>query len=186
MNIYHRWYCGSGRWRKRAQESLLPGLTKGVEFGDHALEIGPGRGVTTEWLRSHVPALTAIEIDQRLAEGLRQKFDGSNVSIVEGNASRMEFEDASFSAAFSFAMLHHVPTEAQDRLFGEVARVLKPGSQFVGMDSIPSFRWNLVHLFDDRYPVDPETFPARLESAGFSDVKVRVSGDGFAFRAVKG
>ena len=186
MNIYHRWYCGSGRWRTRAQETLLPGLTKGVDFGDHALEVGPGRGVTTEWLRERVAALTAVEIDHRLAESLRRKFDGTNVRVVEGDASSMQFDDTSFSVAFSFAMLHHMPFDRQDLLFGEVARVLRPGSLFVGMDSIPSLRWNLVHLFDDRYPVDPEGLPARLEAAGFTEVKVRVSGDGFAFRALRG
>lgn len=185
MNIYHRWYCGSGRWRRRAQGELLPALTKDVDFGDHALEIGPGRGVTTDWLRKHVPALTAVEIDRRLAAGLRRTFAGTNVEVVEGDATRMEFGDATFSSAFSFAMLHHVPGAAQDRLFAAVARGLRPGSPFVGMDSVPSLRWNLAHIFDDRYPVDPEALPARLEAAGFVEVKVRRGGDGFAFRALR-
>jgi SAM-dependent methyltransferase len=185
MNIYHRWYCGSGRWRKRAHETLLPALTRDLAFGDHAIEIGPGRGVTTEWLRERVPALTAIEIDRRLARGLQRKFAGTNVTVIEGDASRMTFADSMFSAAFSFAMLHHVPTAAQDALFAEVARVLRPGSPFVGMDSVPSFSWNLAHLFDDRYPVDPDRLAARLEAAGFGDVKVRRGDDGFAFRALQ-
>lgn len=165
---------------------MLPALTRGIEYGQHALEIGPGRGVTTEWLRQQVPELTAIEIDHRLADGLKRKFAGTNTTVVEGDATNMPFESGTFDAAFSFAMLHHVPATLQDRLLEEAARVLKPGSWFVGMDSIPSFRWNLVHLFDDRYPVDPAGFQGRLEAAGFTGVKVRVAESGFSFRGRKG
>jgi ubiquinone/menaquinone biosynthesis C-methylase UbiE len=48
----------------------------------------------------------------------------------------MPFDDESFSGAACFTMLHHVPSpEAQDRLFAEVGRVLRPGAPFAGTDS---------------------------------------------------
>jgi SAM-dependent methyltransferase len=70
-------------------------------------------------------------------------------------------------------MLHHLPCPtAQDRLFAEAARVLRPGGVFAGTDSQPSLRWRLVHLGDTCTPVDPATLPDRLAAAGFTQVTV--------------
>ncbi|MCC7364188.1 MAG: class I SAM-dependent methyltransferase [Dehalococcoidia bacterium] len=186
MNIYHRWYCRSGRWRRRLQETILPGLLRDVDLGDHVLEIGPGPGAATEWLCERTAHVTSVEIDRRLAARLKQRMDGSNVTVVEADATAMPLPDGVFSSALSFTMLHHVPYERQDALLAEAFRVLRPGGMFVGMDSTPSFSWNVAHVFDDRNPVDPGTFAERLASAGFRDPKVRVADNGgFAFRAKK-
>jgi hypothetical protein len=53
------------------------------------------------------------------------------------------------------------------------------------MDSTPSLMWNIYHLFDDRNPIAPETFAARLEAAGFSDVRVRTAASGFSWKAAR-
>lgn len=185
MNAFHRWYCRSDRWKRRLHDVVLPAAVTGVELGDALLEIGPGPGLATDWLRTRAPQLTAIEIDHRLAEALRQRLAGANVTVVEGDATAMPFPDASFSAAICLTMLHHVPARLQDRLLAETRRVLRPGAVLVGRDSTPSFTWNLYHLFDDRFPVNPDTFAPRLERAGFAEVSVTrsPSGSGFAFRA---
>lgn len=183
MNRFHRWYCRSDRWARRLQGVILPGALKDVDLGDHPLEIGPGPGLSTDWLRQRVPRLTAIEIDPGLASSLKARLEGSNVTVVEGDASAMPFEDEDFSAVLSFTMLHHVPYAVQDRLFSEACRVLRPGGTFAGMDSTPSLMWNVYHLFDDRNPVDPATLGERLERAGFTAVSVRLGSGGFSFRA---
>ena len=73
-------------------------------------------------------------------------------------------------------MLHHVPTiELQDRLFAEVARVLRPGAALVASDSLASEELEAHHEGDTYNPVDPSTLPARLEAAGFTDVNVRTN-----------
>jgi SAM-dependent methyltransferase len=96
----------------------------------------------------------------------------------------MPFEDASFTSAVSFTMLHHVPSAAlQDRLIGEVFRVLRPGAFFAGTDSIWSRTFQLMHLFDTMVVVDPNSFGARLQAAGFTDVAVRQADRAFKFRA---
>jgi 16S rRNA A1518/A1519 N6-dimethyltransferase RsmA/KsgA/DIM1 with predicted DNA glycosylase/AP lyase activity len=51
MNLLHRWYCRSDGWAKIVQEYMLPAILKDVELGDHLLEVGPGPGRTTEWLK---------------------------------------------------------------------------------------------------------------------------------------
>ena len=169
------------------QEFMMPGVVGDKELGDEVLEIGPGPGHTTDWLRARVPHLTAVEVDERLASRLSKRLEGSNVTVVHADATKMGFPDASFTGAACFTMLHHVPSaDLQDRLLAEVCRVLKPGAIFTGSDSTPTFRWNLAHLFDTRVPVAPESFPGRLEAAGFVEAKVR-RGDGpyFSFTARK-
>lgn len=173
MNRYHRWACRSTRWKNTLEQYVVPWALQGVELGDHVLEIGPGPGLTSDLLRNQVPQLTAIEIDRQLAESLKQRLVGTNVTVVEGDATRMTFEDCSFSAAVSFNMLHHIASpELQDRLLGEAFRVLKPGGVFAGTDSRTNLAMRLIHIFDTLVPVDPATFGSRLESAGFSDVRV--------------
>jgi SAM-dependent methyltransferase len=185
MNLFHRWYCNSQRWA-RAMEQYLPFMLQGVDLGDNVLEIGPGPGVITELLRTRVPRLTSIEIDHKLAASLQTRMAGTNVMVIEGDATAMDLPDDAFSAAVSFTMLHHVPSsELQDRLLGEARRVLRPGAWLIGSDSTPSLTWNLYHLFDTRLPADPETFGSRLERAGLVDAGVRRFPGGFSFRARK-
>jgi SAM-dependent methyltransferase len=99
----------------------------------------------------------------------------------------MSLADRSFDAAVCFTMLHHVPSVSlQDRLLREVARVLRSGGIFVGTDSLYSRSSRLLHLFDTMVVVDPDTFPARLQAAGFDDVFVDVKKPyAFRFRARK-
>jgi len=73
----------------------------------------------------------------------------------------------------------------QDRLFREVARVLKPGGVFAGTDSLKSRFMKLIHLFDTLVLVDPETLKERLSMAGFENVQVDVNPYAFRFRAWK-
>jgi ubiquinone/menaquinone biosynthesis C-methylase UbiE len=83
--------------------------------------------------------LTAIEVDQELAQSLRARLRDTNVEVVNDDATSMPFPDAEFSGCAAFTMLHHVPSPAlQDRLLREVWRVLKPGGAFVGCDSLQS------------------------------------------------
>ena len=99
----------------------------------------------------------------------------------------MSLTDESFDTAVCFTMLHHVSSAAlQDQLLREVARLLRPGGTFAGTDSLSSRSFRLLHLFDTLVVVDPATFPARLEAAGFVDVAVDVMQPyAFRFRARK-
>jgi ubiquinone/menaquinone biosynthesis C-methylase UbiE len=168
---------------------MMPWVLGEVELGSSVLEIGPGPGVTTDWLRERVSSLTCVEIDRKLADALKERMDGSNVKIVEGDATRMDLPDASFDAAVCFTMLHHVPSsDLQDRLLVEAHRVLKPGGHFYGSDSTTSFRFRLFHLFDTCVPVEPSGFADRLRAAGFGKITIeeRPQYNTFKFEARKG
>jgi len=162
----------------------VPLALAGLDLGDHVLEVGPGFGPATEVLARRVPAVTALEVDPALARGLRDRL-GDKVEIVDGDGRSMPFEDASFSAAVCFTMLHHVPSpHAQDELFREVRRVLQPGAPFAGTDSSGrGIGFALLHIGDTRVVIDPATLAERLERLGFEDVAVSARRDGFRFSA---
>ena len=112
--------------------------------------------------------LTAVEVDAALAQRLARRYPG--VVVERRSAEELPFADDSFGSAFSFTMLHHVHTAAaQDAIFAETRRVLRPGSVFAGSDSIASPGLRAFHHDDTYQPVDPETLPARLAAAGFDD-----------------
>lgn len=185
MNRIHRWLCRSARWKKVLEETVLPSVVKGIDLGDNLLEVGPGPGLTTEWLRQRLPQLTAVEIDRQLAHRLALRMRGANVRVIRGDGAALPFKDNSFSGAVAFTMFHHVPSvELQDRLFQEVCRVVRPGSVFAGVDSTDSWVMRLLHISDTLVPVDPGTLAARLQSAGFTSISITTDKKGFRFSAV--
>ena len=63
MNLIHRMYCCSGRWRAQLSQ-LLPWAAAGIPLrGATVLELGSGPGLTTDWLRPRVGALATVEYD---------------------------------------------------------------------------------------------------------------------------
>lgn len=172
MNWLHRRYCAGGAWASHVEQILLPTVLDGIDLGPDVLEIGPGPGVTTRLLAKRTDRLTALEIDEKLAERLHDEL-GGRVRIVRGDATAMTFADASFTGAVCLTMLHHVPSpQLQDRLFAETRRVLRLGGVFAGCDSRPNIWFRLIHLFDTMVPVDPAMLPQRLSAAGFTGVRV--------------
>src|SRR6516162_6341162 len=110
------------------ETDLLPWLVGVADLGDDVLEVGPGQGLTTDLLRARADRVTAVEVDGALAAALAERLSGSNVEVIHGDGTDTGLASGRFSAATSFAMLHHMPTpELQDRLFAELYRVLRPG-----------------------------------------------------------
>jgi ubiquinone/menaquinone biosynthesis C-methylase UbiE len=183
MNRLHQWLCRSERWRNTVAQRV-PWAIGNADLGPNVLEVGPGPGLTTDLLRTTLPRLTTLEIDSKLIRVLKSRLNGGNVRIVEGDATDMPFEDAEFSGAVSFTMLHHVPsTELQDQVLREVFRVLKPGGFFVGSDSLQNWWMRVIHIGDTLVPICPETFGGRLQGAGFENIEVLTSSQAFRFRA---
>ncbi len=186
MNLLHRWICRSAWWRRHVEAELLPWALKDVVLGDRVLEVGPGPGLTTNYIVQKTRRLTALEIDPQLANGLSKRFVDCNVDIIEGDATVMPFPEAQFSAVASFTMLHHIPsTELQNRMLSEVLRVLRPGGTFVGTDSVWGPVFALAHIGDTMVLSDPAKFGDRLERVGFIDIEVARGSRAFRFRSSK-
>ena len=186
MNLIHRCLCRSASWGKVLERFAVPWTLADVELGNDVLELGPGHGLTTDLLRCRLPRITALEIDAVLARSLAARLRGSNVTVVQGDATAMPLDDARFSGAVCLHMLHHVHSaDLQNKLFREAWRVLRPGAWFVGVDSLgfESLSMRLIHIGDTLVPVSPDTLGARLEAAGFRDVGVDTNPYAFRFRA---
>jgi len=187
MNRMHHWYCDRDAWKRHVREDLVPAAIAGLDLGEEMLEVGPGFGPATEVLADRVTQLTALEIDPQLAGALRERL-GARVRVIDGDATAMPFEDGAFSSAACFTMLHHVPSSAaQDQLFAEVRRVLRPGAAFAGTDSTgrgPGFA--LLHIGDTKVVIAPADLERRLAAAGFDDVSVSSDRDTITFRARRG
>jgi SAM-dependent methyltransferase len=192
MNEGHLTYLASPEWAQALRTDLLPWLETVADLGDDVLEIGPGPGLTTDLLRESVAAVTAVEIDPDLAAALADRLAGTNVDVISGDATTTQLPADRFSAATCFSMLHHMPSpEAQDRLFAELHRVLRPDGALVAIDSLDTERIRNAHVDDTFVPLDPATLGKRLEAAGFTDITIaqageyRVRGDQIRFTARK-
>ncbi len=173
VNFNHDKLCGSPEWAAYIQDEVLPAVTAGVDLGQEMLEIGPGPGAATGWLRQRVRRLTALERDETAAAALAEKFPG--VEVTAGDATAMRYPDCSFDSVASFTMLHHVPTTAQqNQILAEALRVLRPGGVLVGSDSLPSDGLHAFHEGDTCHPIEPSTLLVRLQTLGFAAVMIAV------------
>jgi SAM-dependent methyltransferase len=168
VNENHTKLCPSPEWAAHLQGDVLPLLAAHASLGDDMLEIGPGPGAATEWLRHRVTHLVALELDADAAAVLAARFAATNVEIVVGDATELDFPDESFDTVGTFTMLHHVPTAAlQNRILSESLRVLRPGGVLVGSDSLPSDGLHHFHEDDTYNPIEPATLLIRLQTLGF-------------------
>jgi SAM-dependent methyltransferase len=185
MNENHARVCTSPEWAQHLQTDILPALTRDVALGGQMLEIGPGPGAATEWLRGRIGKLTAIEVDEAAAAQMAARYAGTNVEVVTGSATELPYPDDSYDSVGCFTMLHHVPTLAlQNKILAEALRVLRPGRVLIGSDSLASNGLHHFHADDIYNPVDPASLIGRLQTIGFAAMTVRV-GDVLMFTAAK-
>ena len=183
VNENHAQLLGSPGWAAFLHDEVLPAAVRDADLGDDMLEIGPGPGAATSWLSQRVKRLAAVELSPSAAEALRGRFAGTNVSVVTGDATALEYPSASFDSVGMFTMLHHVPTRRlQDALLAEALRVLRPGGTLVGSDSLASERLHHFHSGDTYNPVEPASLLTRLQTLGFAEMSVTV-GHTLLFRA---
>ena len=67
-------FCSSPEWRAMLEEQILPPVLRDLDLGDDVIEIGPGPGFTTDVLRRRAAHVTAVEIDEVLAERLSSRW----------------------------------------------------------------------------------------------------------------
>jgi SAM-dependent methyltransferase len=185
MNDNHSRVCPSPEWAEYLQTEVLPAVTRDVELGHDLIEVGPGPGAATDWLRHHVTRLVAVELEPAAAEKLTTRFAATNVEVITGDATALTHAEGSFDAAASFTMLHHIPTVAlQNRLLAELLRVLRPGGVLVGSDSLATDALHRFHDGDTYNPVDPAGMFVRLQTLGYERIAI-TAGHAMTFVAHK-
>jgi ubiquinone/menaquinone biosynthesis C-methylase UbiE len=175
MNENHATVCSSPEWAAHIQDEVLPWLTQHADLGADMLEIGPGPGAATEWLRHKVERLTAVEVDSAAADKLAARYRDTNVTVVAGSATELGYPDESFDSVGSFTVLHHVPTlEQQNKILAEAFRVLRRGGVLICSDSLASNDLHHFHADDTYNPVEPASVLPRLQTLGFGKITIMV------------
>ena len=78
---------------------------------DIVIEVGPGRGELTRGLAARSGHVVAVEIDRRLIEDLRSSLPGEKVTVVEGDALKVNW-----SEVVEVAGSRVLPAEAKRRV----------------------------------------------------------------------
>ena len=89
---------------RRILERIVDALEPGPD--ETVVEIGPGRGTLTEVLRERAGRVVAVEYDRALAALLKDRYAGSNVSIVEADVLSVDMYEA---AGGPFILVGNVP-----------------------------------------------------------------------------
>jgi SAM-dependent methyltransferase len=186
MNQSHIEFLSSPEWARMLETDLLPWVEDAGDLGEDVLEIGPGPGLTTDLLRKSASHLTAMELDQGLAEALKRRMEGTNVEVFCGDATSSTLQSDRFTAVTCFSVLHHLPSpEDQDRLFAEIHRMLRPGGIFVGADSRDLEAIRLAHEDDTFTPIDPDALADRLARVALTLARIDVGDYQYRFMARK-
>jgi ubiquinone/menaquinone biosynthesis C-methylase UbiE len=89
------------------------------------LEVGAGTGLILEGLGDAPKQKMGIDI----SSGMLEKARARGFDVVQGSATDLPFDDASFDLTFSFKVLSHIPEI--EKALAEMARVLRPGGHLV-------------------------------------------------------
>lgn len=136
MNSIEYWAMNNplrGFVQKHYEAPRLKSLSRGRS--DDILEIGCGQGTGAGIIydlfdpRSYV----GIDLDPNMIRRAQKKGQNlPNARFLEGDVSKLAFEDDTFDVIVDFGIVHHVP-DWQDAL-AEVHRTLRPNGEFLFED----------------------------------------------------
>ena len=106
-------------------DDLQTDLVKPNCVDKDVLEVGCGTGMILKEIQP--VARRAVGID--ISSGMLAQAEARGLEVVEGSATELPFEDASFDVVYSFKVLAHV--EEIERALREISRVLRPGGHAV-------------------------------------------------------
>lgn len=92
------------------------------------IDVACGPGVISRAMASRVGSVRGVDLTPAMVDEaeLRAREEGiDNVSFALGDATALDFSDASFDGAITRLSLHHIP--ASGRVVAEMARVVRPG-----------------------------------------------------------
>lgn len=151
------------------------------------LDIACGTGNSLRLINQAMPDVALYGVDlspayvRKANENLADKEGAIPAQLIQANGESLPFVDEFFEATTSTFLFHELPADARQNVINEAFRVTKPGGVFVICDSIQSMDTpefgplmeNFPAMFHEPYyrHYITDDLVARLESAGFSDVK---------------
>jgi SAM-dependent methyltransferase len=175
------WGWGTPAGRLRAvRRARLIAEGAGLGPGIHALELGCGTGLFTEYFAATGARITAIDLsDDLLAFARARPLDPSRVQFLLGRFEDLQGADP-FDAVVGSSVLHHL--ELHDAVANAV-RLLKPGGRFsfaepnmLNPQVFLERRFNFLPIFS--YTSPDETAFVRwrlartLERHGLGDIRI--------------
>lgn len=127
------WYASISRHRYE----VVPYMHQWVKFptysGKRLLEIGCGAGTDLAEFARFDTRVVGVDITDTAVKLTRERLlvEGLPGEVTPYDGVRLPFQDASFDVVYSWGVLHHTPRF--DDLFADIARVLKPGGEFIFM-----------------------------------------------------
>jgi ubiquinone/menaquinone biosynthesis C-methylase UbiE len=152
--------------------------TANLTSGGHVLDVGCGTGslAIDAWPRV-APTGRVVGIDPAPRQIGRARSRAARlrrpVEFQMGVIEQLEFADASFDAAFSTLMMHHLPDDLKRRGLAEVARVLRPGGRFVVVDAEHSGKHGHGGRRTGMGQLGGEELPGLLAEHGFAEIGSR-------------
>lgn len=135
------------RWRRALVEEIAPAA------GERILDVATGTGMVAAELLARDGDCTVVGLDQsaEMLARARARFDAGpdseRVELIEGQAERLPFADATFDALTFTYLLRYVDDPPAS--MRELARVLKPGGRIASLEfgvpprSAPRAAWRL-------------------------------------------
>jgi sarcosine/dimethylglycine N-methyltransferase len=179
IGLYDR--CADIRTASRRTVDRMAGKA-GSLSGKRVLDLGSGYGGAARVLaREHGAKVTclnlsAVENDRNRAL-TREAGVEDRISVIDGSFDAVPFDDASFDIVWSQDAILHAPDRTL--VLDEVARVLKPGGDFIFTDPMQA------NTLDDREALQPiydrihlpdlasfDFYRAELAQRGFEEVSV--------------
>jgi SAM-dependent methyltransferase len=136
------------------------------------LEVACGPAVISRALAAKVGRVRGIDLTPAMVEKAREEAAREGLDNVEfsvGDATALEFDDASFDGVVTRLSFHHIP--APQRVLEEMARVVRPGGWVIVSDLLTdedadaqAWHQEIERLRDPSHWATPT--PARLRAMG--------------------
>jgi len=129
--LVEHWYLGS-RVRHYMMVRRFREVLERAEIapGQRVLDLGCGWAYGTHWARERGARVTGIDLGMDQLRWAHTHLPrASGLGLTHANARALPFRDATFERAISVEMMEHVYRPDRAAVFGEIARVLKPGGR---------------------------------------------------------
>lgn len=151
----------------------------------HVIDIGAGSGRATVGLLLAKPRLRVTGVDiyrdyfgledntpERLMHNARIAAVADRAAAKVGDARQLPFSDGDFDGAISVAAIDHVPRRDIPQAIAEVARVLKPGGDFLlTIVNVDGWVWFASPPLAHHPRANPQQWRTMLQAAGFEIIE---------------
>jgi SAM-dependent methyltransferase len=138
------------RWLLRREKGLRTGRLRMLDYGCGAgdlMRVLAGLGARASF--------TGCDVSQGMLDEAARRWPsalGPAPALARQEGARTPFDDGRFDIATISAVLHHVPPAERSAVYGELARLLKPGGRVYVFEHNP--RNPLVRYVVARTPID--------------------------------